>query len=91
MHEENMTKSSYLHFIDRWAAVAVYTDTLPYTSLVHAHRGITTMDIDYACAQLGTCNFNSSQTQTILYSLHQMYGHAMFIMYPKCMNQDYCL
>ncbi len=37
---------SYLHFIDPWAAVAVYThthtNTLPYTSLVHAHRAKTT-------------------------------------------------
>ncbi len=41
-------RNSYLHFVDPWAAVAVYTDrqtdrhtnTLPYTSLAHAHRGI---------------------------------------------------
>ncbi len=30
-------KNSYLHFIDPWAAVAVYT--LLYTSLAHAHQG----------------------------------------------------
>ena len=39
-------KNSYLHFIDPSAAVAVYTDThtntLPYTSLADAHRGIIT-------------------------------------------------
>ena len=52
--QENMTRSlyrnSYLHFIDSWAAVAVYTDrqtdthahthTLPYTSLRMRNLGI---------------------------------------------------
>ncbi len=35
-------RNFYLHFIDPSAAVAVYTNTLPYTSLAHAHRGIIT-------------------------------------------------
>ncbi len=35
-------RNPYLHFVDPSAAVAVYThtNTLPYTSLAHALRGI---------------------------------------------------
>ncbi len=44
-------RNSYLHLIHPWAAVAVYThrqtdthtNTLPYTSLAHAHQGIIIM------------------------------------------------
>ncbi len=45
---EEAYRNSYSHFIDPWAAVAVYTDTnkhthtLPYTSLAYAHRDIIT-------------------------------------------------
>ncbi len=56
-NKENMRleayRNSYLHFIDPWAALAAslhghmhrHTNTLPYTSLAHAHRGKTLLNV----------------------------------------------